>query len=482
MATVTLTTADISPWAGAPANVSVLTYVILCGAGGNGGAASGSEAGAGGGGGGCTALADQTHLTIDFSIAAGGSELDTEVTINAVVSSAASGTNAVDNTPGTSGVGDTYDGGSGAAGEAFSDGKGGGGGGGAWYNAAGSPGGSGSGSWPNGGASVGGASGAGGTGGNQFASGANGAGFGGGGGGGSSWAGFEAAGNGGDGGIVIVYYPDITVTSLDVDVGGINGGTNVTITGDGFTDATGATFGGVAATSFVVVNDTTITCTTPAHAAGAVDVAVANPVRDGTLTDGFTYYDAPSVSSVGPAFDDVDGGADVTITGTGFTGATSATLRGVAITSFTVVNDTTITGVAGASENAGSGDVQVFNPVFNGLLEDGWTYYPVPAPTSVSPNYGATAGGTSVTITGSGFWGSTSVEFDGDPATNFAVVDDEHITCDTPAHVAATVDVEVINPATSGTKSNGFTFSDTPPAASGQPTDRRRRFAGAIID
>ena len=33
-------------------------------------------------------------------------------------------------------------------------------------------------------------------------------------------------------------------------------------------------FGGTAATSFTAVNATTITCTSPAHAAGAVDVTV----------------------------------------------------------------------------------------------------------------------------------------------------------------------------------------------------------------
>ncbi len=64
----------------------------------------------------------------------------------------------------------------------------------------------------------------------------------------------------------------------------------VTITGSGFVTGATVTFGGLAATSVVVVNGTTITCDTPAHAVGAVDVVVLNP--DGqlaTLASGFTY-------------------------------------------------------------------------------------------------------------------------------------------------------------------------------------------------
>jgi hypothetical protein len=67
------------------------------------------------------------------------------------------------------------------------------------------------------------------------------------------------------------------------------GGTAVTVSGSRLTGATGVTFGGVAATGVSVTNDTTVACTTPAHAAGAVDVAVTTPDGTGTKTGGFTY-------------------------------------------------------------------------------------------------------------------------------------------------------------------------------------------------
>jgi hypothetical protein len=67
------------------------------------------------------------------------------------------------------------------------------------------------------------------------------------------------------------------------------GGTAVQIVGEGLTGSTGVTFGGTAATSFVVASDALITCVTPAHAAGAVNVVVANPRGSVTVTNGYTY-------------------------------------------------------------------------------------------------------------------------------------------------------------------------------------------------
>lgn len=67
------------------------------------------------------------------------------------------------------------------------------------------------------------------------------------------------------------------------------GGTGVTLTGTGFGEATGATFGGAQAIGFLILNSTTITCITPPHAAGAVTVIVQDPLGDGTKASGFTY-------------------------------------------------------------------------------------------------------------------------------------------------------------------------------------------------
>ena len=91
-------------------------------------------------------------------------------------------------------------------------------------------------------------------------------------------------------------YPDATsppvVTNVSPASGLAAGGTAITITGMGFTGTTGVTVGGTAATAVVVVNSSTITCTTPAHAVGTVDVRVTTPKGSSSITttaDNFIY-------------------------------------------------------------------------------------------------------------------------------------------------------------------------------------------------
>lgn len=79
------------------------------------------------------------------------------------------------------------------------------------------------------------------------------------------------------------------IISLAPTSGTNAGGTAVAIRGDKFTGSTGATIGGVAVTSFVVVDDEHITCVTGAHANGAVTLIVLNPRGNATKLTAFTY-------------------------------------------------------------------------------------------------------------------------------------------------------------------------------------------------
>jgi hypothetical protein len=85
-----------------------------------------------------------------------------------------------------------------------------------------------------------------------------------------------------------------------------------------------------------------------------------------------------------------------------------------------------------------------------------------PVVTSVSPAQGAPAGGTSVTLAGSGFTGVTVVRFGPYPATNVVVVNDTQITAKTPAGTG-TVKVTVTGP--TGTSTQNVLFSYTTVAA-----------------
>lgn len=79
------------------------------------------------------------------------------------------------------------------------------------------------------------------------------------------------------------------VTSISPVQGSTNGGTPVTITGQYFNWGGTPTvkFGTLNATSVVVVNDTTITCVTPAQGVGILDVSVTNANGTGTKTGAF---------------------------------------------------------------------------------------------------------------------------------------------------------------------------------------------------
>jgi hypothetical protein len=67
-----------------------------------------------------------------------------------------------------------------------------------------------------------------------------------------------------------------TLTSVSPAHGDKSGNTLVTLTGTGLAGATGVTFGGDAA-AIQSVSDTEITCLTPSHAVGLVDVVVTVP-------------------------------------------------------------------------------------------------------------------------------------------------------------------------------------------------------------
>ncbi len=70
-------------------------------------------------------------------------------------------------------------------------------------------------------------------------------------------------------------------------------------------------------------------------------------------------------------------------------------------------------------------------------------FSPPPQVTAVAPYYGATTGGTTVTISGNDFSAGATVDFGANPASNVTVVSPTSITATSPAGVAGRVDVTV---------------------------------------
>jgi len=98
----------------------------------------------------------------------------------------------------------------------------------------------------------------------------------------------------------VEYYltPLPTITSITPATGTTAGGTAITITGTNFTPSPTLKIGGVAATNVTYVNATTITATTPAHAAG-VDVQV-NTTGGATVPNTLFTYIAGSTPTPAP--------------------------------------------------------------------------------------------------------------------------------------------------------------------------------------
>ena len=120
---------------------------------------------------------------------------------------------------------------------------------------------------------------------------------------------------------------------------------------------------------------------------------------------------APTASSMTPASGSNAGGSQVTISGSGMSDVSSVTFGGLASA---IVSQTASEMVVTVprSNSTGAVDVLLTGPGGSAALSSGFTYTST-APTieSVSPNTGSTAGGTSVTITGSNLDDVTTVMF-----------------------------------------------------------------------
>ncbi|MCL2173995.1 IPT/TIG domain-containing protein, partial [Candidatus Saccharibacteria bacterium] len=151
----------------------------------------------------------------------------------------------------------------------------------------------------------------------------------------------------------------------------------------------------------VVVSSTTITCTTTAHHSGIVDVSVDINGEIATLAAAFE--DEFDFTAVTPNEGLTGGGTTLTITGEGFSGTIQPTVYvdGAICTNLTVLSDTALT-CDTPKHKVGLVDIEVMVNLEGLTLTDSFNYYSLTL-SSITPNYGPTAGGTNMTITGTGF-------------------------------------------------------------------------------
>lgn len=158
------------------------------------------------------------------------------------------------------------------------------------------------------------------------------------------------------------------------------------------------------------------------------------------------------------------GGTLVTITGTNLSGTTAVRFGTRLATNVTNVSPTQVSAVSPSGN--GAVGVTVTTP---GGTSNPLPFYYVGAPfkQSLSPTSGSTAGGETVTITGTGLATATSVAFGANTAVP-TVVSDSQITVAAPAGTAGSVGVSVT---TAGGTNNGlsYTYVDAPTATTVTP-------------
>ena len=254
-----------------------------------------------------------------------------------------------------------------------------------------------------------------------------------------------------------------SIDDLSNDEDGINGGHQLTISGDNFYTITGVTFGGVPATVTSFTVKSIVVTVPPSTVAGKVPVVVTD--LKGSSTPATFTYELPEISKVTPGTGNDVGGDIVTVEGCWFT-----PLAGVGQVTFGIftaqvtaqTGDCYVTGPASDAERltvttpanfqgtttvivtvlfgtgTGAGAPSVFN-------------YVDPTITDVTPQLVPATGGVSVYLRGKGFQPKnpvsgtgtvTTVTFGGTPGTVIDVTPTEIIATVPPGPPGATVPVQ----------------------------------------
>lgn len=162
---------------------------------------------------------------------------------------------------------------------------------------------------------------------------------------------------------------------------------------------------------------------------------------------------SPSITSFTPSSGVV--GAEVTITGSNLTGASSVKFNDISATSFLVDSDTKI--LADVPSGASTGKISVTTD--GGIIEsanDFTVTVPAPGIASFSPSSGVV--GTEVTITGDDFEGATAVQFNGIAASSYTVDSSTQIRANVPAG-AITGKISVTTAGGTAQSVNDFTIT-----------------------
>lgn len=188
----------------------------------------------------------------------------------------------------------------------------------------------------------------------------------------------------------------------------------------------------------------------------------------------------PTVSTVTPSSGATSGGTSITIDGANFVSGATVTVGGNAC-NVSATTSTSITCTTSAG-SAGTVSIVVTNPDAQSATGTNlFSYVPAPTVASISPTSGPATGGTSVTITGTGFLAGAMVAIGGVSCTSVTVNSSTSVSCTTPSGTAGTADVVVTNTdSQTGTGVGIYTYNPGPSVSSVSPTSGRTSGGTAI--
>jgi hypothetical protein len=260
------------------------------------------------------------------------------------------------------------------------------------------------------------------------------------------------------------YIAPPTLTNVSPNVGPAAGGAGVTLSGANLNSPQViVAFGSAPATNVHCSSATTCTATSPAGM-GTVNVTVTTPGGTSNALP-YTYVGKPVLTSLSPSAGPAAGGTVVTLNGTNLGGSSIfVTFGSQRATQVSCARSTLCT----ATSPPGSGTVDVLFENAGGFSNAlSFTYRDAPTLTSLSPVQGPAAGGTVVTIQGSGFspaGGATTVTFGGAAATNVSCSSSTQCSATSPPGQGA-VDVRVTVGGQSSAPNPQARFTYQPPLA-----------------
>ena len=288
---------------------------------------------------------------------------------------------------------------------------------------------------------------------------------------------------------LLTYYAPPTVTGISPnwDTANATTGVLVGISGTNFfcstVDCSETNFNvqidGLDCTSPNVFSSTSLECFAPANHAAAtgLNVTVQTESGTGTGTGLFSYYGAPTLTSVTPSAGKANYGTNIVIIGTGFRPSPTVTIGGYSATNIQYISSTEIHATTPSSIGDGTYTLEVSNTPDYQPASTTFTFYDAPTVTGVSPSWATGNGGQTLTISGTKFYSQTvdnsdvTVSVGGADCDSITILSTSSLTCTLTAGASAGLqNISVTTPSGTGTGNNLITIYYAPTVTGFSPT------------